>query len=202
MQFFVDLYLKGFYFFTQLCHDTWFLQFLCFLYGTHGPMDVKTPNPICRLFFLIDLLTDFAALCLTDFIDWRYNHSVVCIFEPACELLPPWTKELYLCTGTVAPLPSLWPSPPPPNYMYSIYRQCVWLWGEGDVELCCRPYSAGVVHSVSDQIQNLPRYKIATPPQTKMTSKDDIKGFVSLKFLPLWRYRTRYLTLYIIKCSL
>ncbi len=29
-------------------------------------------------------------------------------------------------------------------------------------------------------------YKIATPPQTKMTSKDDIKGFVSLKFLRLW----------------
>jgi hypothetical protein len=29
-------------------------------------------------------------------------------------------------------------------------------------------------------------YKFATPPQTKMTSKDDIKGFVSLKFLCLW----------------
>ncbi len=28
-------------------------------------------------------------------------------------------------------------------------------------------------------------YKIATPPQTKMTSKDDIKGFVSSKFLSL-----------------
>jgi hypothetical protein len=28
------------------------------------------------------------------------------IFDPACELgLPPWTKELHLCT--VAPLPSL-----------------------------------------------------------------------------------------------
>ncbi len=26
-------------------------------------------------------------------------------------------------------------------------------------------------------------YKIASPPQTKMTSKDDIKGLVSLKFL-------------------
>ncbi len=25
----------------------------------------------------------------------------------------------------------------------------------GGVELCCRPYSAGVLHSVSDQIQNL-----------------------------------------------
>jgi hypothetical protein len=32
-------------------------------------------------------------------------HSLmVGIFDPACELLPPWT-ELYLCT--VAPLPSL-----------------------------------------------------------------------------------------------
>ncbi len=29
-------------------------------------------------------------------------------------------------------------------------------------------------------------YKIAKPPQTKKTSKDDIKGYVSLKFLRLW----------------
>ncbi len=29
-------------------------------------------------------------------------------------------------------------------------------------------------------------YKIASPPQTKMTSKDDIKRLVSLKFLRLW----------------
>jgi hypothetical protein len=35
---------------------------------------------------------------------------MVCIFNPACELLPPWTKELYLCT--VAPMPSV--SPPTP----------------------------------------------------------------------------------------
>jgi hypothetical protein len=33
----------------------------------------------------------------------------------------------------------------------------------------CGPYSA--------------TYKIASPPQTKMTNKDDIKGLVSLKFL-------------------
>jgi hypothetical protein len=65
----------------------------------------KRPIPICRLFFKIDLLTDIAALCLTDFIDWRYIHSLVGIFDPACELLPSWTKELYLCT--VAPLSSL-----------------------------------------------------------------------------------------------
>jgi hypothetical protein len=50
---------------------------------------------------------DFAALCLTDFIDWIYIHSlVVGIFGPACELLPPWTKELVL-VYTVAPLSSL-----------------------------------------------------------------------------------------------
>ncbi len=34
---------------------------------------IKTPSPICRLFFSIDLLTDFAALCLIDFIDWRWD---------------------------------------------------------------------------------------------------------------------------------
>jgi hypothetical protein len=65
----------------------------------------KRPIPICRLFFNIDMLTDIAALCLTDFIDWKYIHSLVGIFDPACELLPQWTKELYLCT--VAPLSSL-----------------------------------------------------------------------------------------------
>jgi hypothetical protein len=66
---------------------------------------IKTPNPISGLFFKIDLLTEFAALRLTDFIDWKYIHSLVGIFDPACELLPPWMKELYLCT--VAPLSSL-----------------------------------------------------------------------------------------------
>ncbi len=75
---------------------------------------IKTPNPKCRLFFKIDLWTEFAALCLTDFIDWRYIHSLVGIFDPACELLPPWTKELYSCT--VAPLSSLWP-PPLPSFL-------------------------------------------------------------------------------------
>ncbi len=72
--------------------------------GVEG-LNCKRPIPICRLFFKIDLLTDIAALCLTDFIDWRYIHSLVGIFDPAYELLPPWPKELYLCT--VAPLSSL-----------------------------------------------------------------------------------------------
>ncbi len=34
-------------------------------------------------------------------------------------------------------------------------------------------------------------YKIASPPQTKMASKADIKGLVSLKFLGPWSERKR-----------
>jgi hypothetical protein len=68
-------------------------------------LNCKRPIPICRRFFKFDLLTDIAALCFTDFIDWRYIHSLVGIFDPASELLPTGTKELYLCT--VAPLSSL-----------------------------------------------------------------------------------------------
>ena len=47
------------------------------------------------------------------------------------------------------------PLPPFSKKMYSIYRQLCGWGGGGGVELYCRPYSAGVLHSVSDQIQNL-----------------------------------------------
>jgi hypothetical protein len=86
----------------------------------------KRPIPICRLFFKIDLITYIAALCLIDFIDWRNIHSLVGIFDPACELLPPWTKELYLCT--VAHLSSLWPPPPLPK-LNVLFIQTVSVWG-------------------------------------------------------------------------
>ncbi len=135
-------------------------------------INCKRPIPICQLFFKIDLLTDIAALCLTDFIDWRYSHSLVSIFDPACELLSPWTKELYLCT--VAPLSPLWPPPPPPPSQTKC-TVCVW-GGGGEVGgrwiVLCRPYSAGILHSVSEQMQNLPNY-FTTP--NKMTSENNIK---------------------------
>jgi len=71
-------------------------------------------------FLSVDLSTAFAAFCLTNFIDFlsvdlstdfaafnRFYRLEIhllkfCICDPACELLPPWTKELNLCT--VAPL--------------------------------------------------------------------------------------------------
>ncbi len=46
--------------------------------------------------------------------------------------------------------------------------------------MLCRPYSARILHFVSDQMQNLPNY-FTTP--NKMTSENDIKGLVSLNFL-------------------
>jgi len=75
-------------------------------------------------FLSVDLLTDFAAFCLTDYIDWRYILSWF-VFSTQlvnCCPLPPSQCTVY-CTGT---------------------------------------------------------YKIASQPQTKMTSKDDIKKLVSL----------------------
>jgi hypothetical protein len=45
-----------------------------------------------RLFFKIDLLMDFAALYLTDFIDWRYIHSRLVFSIQLVNWCPPWTK--------------------------------------------------------------------------------------------------------------
>jgi hypothetical protein len=139
-------------------------------------MNYKDTKPYTSAFLSVDLLTDFAAFCLTDFIDWRYTHSWFVLFDPACELLPPWTKELYLCT--VAPLQYLLSDllPPPP---FAIYSK-----GGGGVLKCT------VDHILQEfYTQFLTRfrtYKIASPPQTKLTSNDDIEGLGSLKFLRPW----------------
>jgi hypothetical protein len=118
-------------------------------------------------------------MLLNKFYRLEIHSLMVCIFNPACELLAPWAKGLY---GTCVLLPlyctfSLTSSPLPPFPMYStVYRQWVTV-GRG---VYCGPYSAGVLHSVSDHIQNLQNC-FTTP--NKMTSEDDIKGLVSLKFL-------------------
>ena len=117
-------------------------------------MNYKDTKPYMSAFLSADLLTDFAAFCLPDFIDWRYIHSwfVVCIFHPACELLAPWKKELYL-TCVLLPLYcifSLTSSPLSRFPMYSILYTVCDYWGVGGVEMYCGPYSAGVLHSVSE----------------------------------------------------
>ncbi len=126
----------------------------------HGRMRYKGAKPYMAAFLSVDLLTDFAVFCLTDFIDWRYIHSWF-VFSTQCVNCWPHGRRnymvlVYCCPSTV---PSLWPPPPlPPFPMYSLYRQFVTVggWGEGCWNvLYCGPYSAGVLHSVSDQIQNL-----------------------------------------------
>ncbi len=113
-------------------------------------------NPICQLFFIIDMLTDFAALCLTDFIDWRYIHSWLVFSTQLVNCCPHARRN---CTCVLFPLYLLSGlSPPPFQTKCTVYIYCtdnVWLGVWGVVELCCRSYSAAVLHSVSDQIQNL-----------------------------------------------
>ncbi len=96
-------------------------------------------------------------------------------------------KELYSCT-VLLPLYctfSMTSSPPPPlpNVQYLL-------------TVCdCGEEAGGVWKGTVDHIlqefytlflTRFRTYKIASPPQTKMTSKDDIKGLVSLKFLRPW----------------
>ncbi len=90
---------------------------------------------------------------------------MVCIFDPASELLPPWMKELYhLCT--VAPL----------LYLLSDLLP--------NVQTVCDCGGGGCWNVLWAIFWTRFRtYKFSSPPQTKMTSKDDIKGLVSLNFL-------------------
>ncbi len=105
-------------------------------------------------------------------------HSlIICIFDPAYELLPPQTKELYLCT--FAPLlylrSDLLPPPSLPNVQYmQTVCDCV---GGGGVLKCTVDHILQKLYTLF--LTRFRTYKIASPPQTKMTSKDDIKGLVS-----------------------
>jgi hypothetical protein len=128
-------------------------------------LHIKTPNPICRLFFKIDLLTNIAALCLTDFIDWRYIHSVVCIFDPACELLPPWTKEQYLCTVLLPLYLTFSLTSPPSQTKCTVYTNCM-CDGGGDGGVLNCPVDHILQELYTLFLARFRSYKIATPPQT------------------------------------
>ncbi len=88
----------------------------------------------------------------------------------------------YCCPSTV---PSLWPPPPSPlpNVHCTVYTDSVWLWGWGVLK-CTVDHILQEFYTLF--LTRIRTYKIASPPQTKMTSKDDIKGLVSLKFLRPW----------------
>ena len=146
----------------------------------YGRMNYKDTKPYMSAFLSVDLLTDFAAFCLTDFIDWRYTHSWFVFSTQLVNCCPPWMGRNYTCVLlSVAPLlyllSDLLPPPPLPNVQY-IQTMCV-----------CGGWGAlkWTVDHILQEFYTLfltrfKTYKIASPPQTKMTSKDDIKGLVSL----------------------
>jgi hypothetical protein len=115
---------------------------------THGRMNYKDTKPYMSASLSVDLSTEFAAFCLTDFIDWRYIHSY-----GTCVMLP-----LY-CTF------SLTSSPLPPFPMYStVYRQCVTV-GGGGVLKCTEDHILQEFYTLF--LKRFRTYKIDSPPQTK-----------------------------------
>jgi hypothetical protein len=149
--------------------DTLPLFLLCpYMYSVvrtyHGRMNYKDTKPYMSAFCKIDLLTDVAALYLTDLIDWRYIHSCL-VFTTLLVNCCPHGQRNYTCVLLPLYLLSdLPPLSPFPNKMYSLYREC----GCGG--------GGGVLNRAVDHIlqefytlflARIRTYKIASPPQTK-----------------------------------
>ncbi len=123
-------------------------------------MNYKDTKPYMSAFLSVDLLTEFGAFCLTDFIDWRYIHSWFVFSTQLVNCCPHGRRNymvLVYCCPLLYLLYDLLPHPPP-FPMYSLYKQCGTCGGGGGwwgVLKCTVDHSAGVLHSVSDQIQNL-----------------------------------------------
>ncbi len=157
------------------------------MYSDHGRMNYKDTKPYMSAFLSVDLLTDFAAFWLTDFIDWRYIHSWFVVSTQLVNCCPHGRRNysiLYLCT--VAPLLYLLSDllPPPPSSQCTECTDSLWLWGGGGVLKCTVGHILQEFSTLF--LARFRIYKFALPPLTKMTSKDDIKGLVSLKFLRPW----------------
>jgi hypothetical protein len=71
-------------------------------------MNYKDTKPYMSAFLSVDLLTDFAAFCLTDFIDWRYIHSWSVFSTQLVNCFPHgrrnYTSLVYCCPSTVPSL--------------------------------------------------------------------------------------------------
>ncbi len=146
------------------------------LISTHGRMNYKDTKRYVDFSFSWPV-NRICGILFNRFYRMEIHSLMVCIFGPACELLLPWMKELY---GTCVLLPlyctfSL-TSSPLPNVQF-IQTVCD-LWG---VLKCTVDHIPQEFYTLF--LTRFRTYKIASPPQTKMTSKDDIKGLVSLKFL-------------------
>jgi hypothetical protein len=135
---------------------------------THWRMNYKDIKLYMSAFLSVDLLTDFATFCLTDFIDWRYSHSWFVFSTQLVNCCPHGRRNYTLLVYILLPLywTSLWPPYPSPlpNVQY-ICTDSVWLWGVGGVTV------DHILQEFYTQfLTRIRTYKIATPPLTKMTS--------------------------------
>jgi hypothetical protein len=98
--------------------DSCWLYFYIYLRQTHEQMNYKDTKPYMSAFLSVDLCGILFKRCCR----LEIHSLMVCIFDPACELLPPWKKELHF-TCVLLPLYctfslTSFPSPPLPNVQY------------------------------------------------------------------------------------
>ncbi len=148
---------------------------------------IKTPNPICRLFFKIDLLMVSAALYLTDFIDWRYIHSWL-VFSTQLVNWCPHGRSNYTCVQYCCPS-TFYLTSPPSQTKCTVYTD-VWLWG-GGVLSCAVDHILQEFYTLF--VTRFRTYKIVSPPQTKWPIKTTFTDWcpkvlssMVVSFLCLW----------------
>jgi hypothetical protein len=72
----------------------------------HGRKIYKDTKPYMSAFLSVNLLTEFAAFCLTDFIDWRYIHSWFVISTQLVNCCPHGRRNdmvLVYCCPSIVP---------------------------------------------------------------------------------------------------
>ncbi len=150
-----------------------------------GEWTIKTPNPICRLFFNFTV-NRLCGILFNRF--YRLEISWLVFLIQLVNYCCPNGRGKYICV--LLPLYSTFsltssPVPPPSSQRKcTVYTDSVWQgWGGGGLN-CTVDHILQEFYSLF--LTRFRTYKIVSPPQTKMTSKDDNKGLVSLKFLRPW----------------
>ena len=92
-------------------------------------MNYEDTEPYMSAFLLNLHVNGLCGIVFNRFYRLEIHSLMVGIFDPACELLPPWTKELY-STCELLPLYLLSALPPLSHTKCTVYTDNVW-WGWG-----------------------------------------------------------------------
>ncbi len=121
---------------------------------------LRTQNPICRLFFKIDLLTDFGHC--NRFYRQEIHSLMFGILDPPVNCCP-HRRRNYTCV--LLPLYLLSDLPPPPSKTkFTVYADNVWPWG---VLNCAVDHILQKFYTLF--LTRFRTYRISSSPQTKIT---------------------------------